>query len=63
MLPLTFNPGLMLTGFETTRPWNQFIPNIFPSVRKGMPPPLLFGFLFHVMLSGEYGQMSFHLAH
>ena len=25
MLKLTFNPGLTLTGFRTTRPWGPFL--------------------------------------
>ena len=25
MLQLTFNPGLTLTGFRTTRPWGPFL--------------------------------------
>ena len=37
MLQLTFNPGLTLTGFQTTRPWAviwSYIVDLFAALRK-----------------------------
>ena len=37
MLQLTFNPGLTLTGFQTTRPW--YSAKKCDSFLSGTPPP------------------------